>query len=442
MSTKCKVAACQLTSTNNKEENLASFKKLINKALQTNAKMVFFPEACDFIAQDKNEAKNLSEPLDGHLMREYRNIAKENKIWISIGGFHEKSDETIYNSHVLIDSDGEIRSIYRKIHLFDVTIPEKNVFLRESDLNTGGSQIISPVNTPAGPLALSICYDLRFPEQSVIQTKLGANILTYPSAFTNATGQVHWEVLLRARAIETQCYVIAAAQYGKHNSKRTSFGQSMIIDPWGKILAECPKYTEGTDKDESIAVAEIDLEMLVKIRQEMPVFQHRRNDVYNLNLINKEIYKFNDTDTFKFADKIILGSNVFYRSKYSYAFTNIRCVVPGHVLVATLRQTSRLINLSQEEIADIFQTAIAVQRVMEQEHNCSSSTICVQDGKFAGQTVPHIHIHILPRKLGDFNQNDDVYGHLAKHDKEDNPQPLRDPQEMAKEARRLRKYFA
>ncbi|XP_018570395.1 nitrilase and fragile histidine triad fusion protein NitFhit [Anoplophora glabripennis] len=436
-----KVAVCQMTATNNKEKNLEIIKKLVKNSSEFEAKVVFLPEACDYIATDITEARSLAESLNGPLLAEYKNLAKQYKLWLSIGGFHERLDETIYNSHILIDDCGEIKSIYRKIHLFDVTIPEKNIFLKESDLNTGGSQICLPINTPVGKLALSTCYDLRFPEQSILQTKMGAEILSYPSAFTKVTGEAHWEVLLRARAIENQCYVVAAAQYGKHNIKRVSFGQSMIVDPWGKILAACEKYTGGEEANESVAVAEINKDVLVKIRQEMPVFKHRRNDIYSLNLLREETNQIDDNETFHFADKVIPGSTVFCRSRYSYAFTNLRCVVPGHVLVSTLRVANKLMDLTKEEIEDLFQTTVRVQRTVEQEYKANSSTVTVQDGPFAGQTIPHVHVHILPRKQGDFQRNDDVYLQLAKHDRDDNPSPLRSGEEMAEEARRLRKYF-
>ncbi|VEN49991.1 unnamed protein product [Callosobruchus maculatus] len=439
---RCTVAVCQFTATNNKAENLKIVKTLVHQAAEKHAKVVFLPEASDFIASNKKEARELAESINGELMNEYKLIARNNLIWLSIGGFHEKlNEETIYNSHVLVDCTGEIKSVYRKVHLFDVAIPEKNIYLRESDLNVGGSQIFPPSETPAGLIGLAICYDLRFPELAILQTKLGAQILTYPSAFTHSTGEAHWEVLLRARAIENQCYVIAAAQYGKHNSKRKSYGQAMIVDPWGKVLAECPKYTGDVDTNESIAIADIDIDYLKKVRQEMPVQQHRRNDIYDLSIVNCEQTSIDDSETYKFADKVIPGSTVFLRSKYCYAFTNIRCVVPGHVLIATYRPASRLVDLTQHEIADLFQTAVKVQRKMETEHKATSSTVCVQDGPFAGQTVAQVHVHILPRKQGDFDRNDDIYYQLAKHDQDDNPNPLRKPEEMAEEAKKLRQYF-
>lgn len=129
---------------------------------------------------------------------------------------------------MIINNVGEIVSMYRKLHLFDVKIPEENIFLVESNLVNRGECIVPPISTPAGKLGLSICYDMRFPELAVALRQKGAEILTYPSAFTHATGKAHWEILLRARAIESQCYVIAAAQIGAHNPKRSSYGQAIV----------------------------------------------------------------------------------------------------------------------------------------------------------------------------------------------------------------------
>ncbi|XP_975421.2 nitrilase and fragile histidine triad fusion protein NitFhit isoform X1 [Tribolium castaneum] len=439
---KCSVAVCQFTATNNKENNLQIVKQLVSEAAQKQAKIVFLPEASDYIAANKNEAKAFAEPLNGTLMNEYRNLAKTRKVWLSVGGFHELVNEhQIFNTHVLIDDEGEIKSVYKKLHLFDVSIPELNVNLRESDLNEAGRHLVPPVMTPAGPLALAICYDLRFPELSIIQRKQGANILTYPSAFTKATGALHWETLLRSRAIETQCYVIAAAQYGKHNEKRTSYGQALIVDPQGKIIAECPKYREGHETNQSIAIAEIDSNLIQKVRTEMPVFQHRRSDIYQLQVVGGEKIPINDEETFSFAHKIIPASTVFYRTRHCYAFTNIRCVVPGHVLISTVRCCKRLEDLTSEEVTDLFLTAVKVQKAVENEYSASSSTLCVQDGKHAGQTIPHVHIHILPRKPNDFEVNDEIYDRLAKHDREESQEPLRNVTEMSQEADTLRKYF-
>lgn len=146
--------------------------------------------------------------------------------------------------------------------------------MKESQGTLAGNQILSPIDTPVGKLGLCICYDLRFPEQSSVLRKQGAEILSYPSAFTLKTGIAHWEVLLKARAIETQTYVIAAAQVGNHNTKRSSYGHSMIIDPWGSVLVDCEK------EENYVANALVDLEFQGKIRLQMPIEDHKRYDVY------------------------------------------------------------------------------------------------------------------------------------------------------------------
>ncbi|CAO3599080.1 unnamed protein product [Absidia cylindrospora] len=145
----------------------------------------------------------------------------------------------------------------------------------ESDTTQAGSKAVSPIQSPVGSLGLQICYDLRFAELSLQQRRHGAQVLTFPSAFTVKTGMAHWETLLRARAIETQCYVMAAAQVGQHNAKRTSYGHAMIVDPWGTVLARCPDTAIP-----SLAFANIDLDYLANIRLDMPVMNHRRNDIY------------------------------------------------------------------------------------------------------------------------------------------------------------------
>ncbi|KAF2896634.1 hypothetical protein ILUMI_09537 [Ignelater luminosus] len=441
----CKIAVCQFTATNVKADNFKIVQQLVSEASQKNVQMVFLPEACDYMARNKDEIKNLAETFSGDLMTKYRELAQKYNVWLSIGGFHEvvetKDGQKLYNSHVLLDQQGEIKAVYRKMHLFDVSLPEKNINLKESSYVLPGPEVVPPVDSPIGPLGLGVCYDIRFPEFSIILRKMGASILTFPSAFTNTTGQAHWEILLRARAIENQCYVIAAAQYGCHNTSRTSFGHAMVVDPWGKIIAECPKYIPEIPSDQSIAIADIDMNLITQIRQEMPVFQHRRNDIYKLITINNELPLQNNKNHYMFADKEIPIETVFYSTQYSYAFTNIRCVVPGHVLVSTVRQAKRLEDLTAEEVADFFQTAIKAQKAVERANSSTSSTICVQDGKDAGQTISHVHCHILPRKEGDFQRNDDIYVELAKHDRDNNPQPIRSLEEMSKEADLLRKYF-
>ncbi|XP_015608757.1 nitrilase and fragile histidine triad fusion protein NitFhit [Cephus cinctus] len=269
-------AICQMTSTSDKNKNLETICSLVNEAKQRHASIAFFPEACDYLADNKSSIVEMAEPLDGSTVTAYKKLACDNDMWLSFGGVHEKlgnDAERISNSHILINNKGDITQVYRKIHLFDMENKETGVRLMESDYVQQGSEILPPVTTPIGKLGLSICYDIRFPEISLALRNMGSQILTYPSAFTYQTGAAHWEVLLRARAIETQCYVIAAAQTGAHNKKRVSWGHAMIIDPWGAVIAQCAEKT-------GIAVAEIDLEILNKIRKNMPCDEHRRTDLY------------------------------------------------------------------------------------------------------------------------------------------------------------------
>lgn len=272
--------------------------------------------------------------------------------------------------------------------------------------------------------------------------EMGADILTYPSAFTCSTGEAHWEPLLRARAIENQCYVIAAAQYGKHCENRQSHGRTLIIDPWGTILAECPKFSPNNNvKTElpQLAVANIDHSTLLKVRSSMPVLNHRRPDIY---IKGSTLPRNNDNLNcdMSFADKIIPADTIFYRTRYSFAFTNIRCVVPGHVLICSKRPISKLTQLEDHELADLMCATVKVQKAMEKLHGVGSSTVVVQDGPEAGRTVAHVHVHILPRKSGDFDRNDDIYTALAEHDapgKEDQI-ALRPIAEMIAEAKTIR----
>merc|ERR1712062_468002 len=187
------------------------------------------------------ETFELAETLDGPIISAIKKIALEKRIWVSLGGFHQKiSDDKLSNSHILINENGNIVQIYNKIHLFDAPL----VNLEESKYVKAGEKIQKPIVTPIGNVSLGICYDLRFPQFSTTQRINGAHILTYPSAFTVPTGEAHWECLLRARAIENQCWVIAAAQCGNHNPNRSSYGHSMVVDPWGKVVLDMGKTEE------------------------------------------------------------------------------------------------------------------------------------------------------------------------------------------------------
>ncbi|KAM7366406.1 hypothetical protein PAMP_015845 [Pampus punctatissimus] len=269
-------AVCQVTATPDKEANFSACKQLVEKAKQQGACMVFLPEGFDYIGSSREETLALSESLEGDIISRYTQLSRNLEVWLSLGGFHERgrdweSDRRIYNSHIIINDKGDIVSVYRKSHLFDVELPEKGVSLKESAFTIPGPSLLSPVQTPIGKVGLGICYDLRFPELSLALQRHGAEILTYPSAFTVATGAAHWEVLLRARAIETQCFVLAAAQVSRHHEKRSSYGHALAVDPWGEVLGDCGGENPG------MVLVEIDLEKVSSTRRNMPVQQHRRD---------------------------------------------------------------------------------------------------------------------------------------------------------------------
>jgi len=278
----CVVGVAQLTSTTDIEKNFQEAERLLQVAKERSCAMVFFPETFAFLGESFHQSLKIAEPLDGPLFTRYCDLAKKYSMWVSYGGFQERNPSDpnkLFNTHVIVDSDGKIVSVYRKIHLFDVNYPQE---FRESSFTEAGGEVVV-AESPAGQLGLSVCYDLRFPELYSALRLRGADVLLVPSAFTFRTGLAHWEPLLRARAIETQCYVIAAAQGGKHNDKRHSYGHAVIINPWGEVLVDCGGGELGPNSDGSVGrlgVAEVDAAILAGVRMKMPVCEHRRPDLY------------------------------------------------------------------------------------------------------------------------------------------------------------------
>lgn len=426
------VAVLQMTSTNDKAKNFETCRKLIERAKARGAAMVFLPEAFDFLGQNGAETQSLAEPLNGPTINNYRALAAELQLGLSLGGFHQVHKDKMLNTHVLIDAKGQISGTYAKTHLFDVEIPGQ-VRLKESDYVIPGGEISHPITTPVGKIGLGICYDLRFPEMSLGLVRQGAEILTFPATFTIPTGMAHWETLLRARAIETQCYVIAAAQIGQHNPKRASYGHSMIIDPWGTVLAHC-------GQGEGVICAEINLEYLASVRKNMPVGQHRRSDLYGLAMINDISKNGNLEEVRNFGQVQIPGSCVVFETRTAFVAVNKKPVVPGHLLVIPKRNAPRLCDLTADEISDLFLAVQKAEMLTEKHFNCKASTVNIQDGVEAGQSIFHLHVHVLPRKAGDFQRNDDIYNELETHDKGEDVK-WRTEQEMASEAQELRKTF-
>ncbi|KAL0923227.1 hypothetical protein M5K25_007272 [Dendrobium thyrsiflorum] len=272
MANTVRVGAVQMTSTSDPDANYTTCSRLVKEAATAGVKFLCFPENFSFVSVKDGDSLKVSEPIDGPIMQKYCSLAREANIWLSLGGFQEKGpdDAHLHNTHVLVDDCGNIRSTYRKIHLFDVDVPGNMVY-KESSFTTAGDAIVVE-DSPAGRLGLTVCYDLRFPElYQMLRFEHNAQVLLVPSAFTKVTGEAHWELLLRARAIETQCFVIAAAQAGKHNEKRESYGGSLIIDPWGTVIARLPdRLSTG------IAIADINLSQIDAIRSRMPIATHRK----------------------------------------------------------------------------------------------------------------------------------------------------------------------
>ncbi|GAA5972620.1 hypothetical protein JCM11641_002940 [Rhodosporidiobolus odoratus] len=278
-------AVGQLCSTNNVAHNARLCTSIIRRAAATQARVVYLPEASDFIAEAQ-EVAGLSEPIEGgSFVEAVRRQARESKVWVGVGVHEKGSEDKCYNTNLLISPDGQIAQAYRKLHLFDVNNAGSPIIL-ESRTTLRGKELLDPVDTAVGKIGLLTCYDLRFPEVSLSLRRRGAQLITYPSAFTTRTGPPHWDVLLRARAIETQCYVLAPAQVGQHAPGRQSWGHAVIVSPWGDIVAQAsdrqPKYPpDEADEDAGqFVVADIELDWLEKIRRDMPLWEQRREDVY------------------------------------------------------------------------------------------------------------------------------------------------------------------
>ena len=266
-------AAAQVCSGADPAANLAACARLAARAAEAGAQLLVLPECFAFLGLHERDKLAVAEVLDadrpGPILRAVQDMARRGGMWVLAGGMHETARtnpdsgavEKTYISCPVISPAGELTTVYRKIHLFDINIPGVAVH-RESDTNAPGADLVV-AQTPLAPIGLSVCYDLRFPElYRALAFDRGARVLIVPAAFTAPTGAAHWHVLLRSRAIENQCYVIAAAQYGRHNEKRESYGHSMIIDPWGRILDELP---DG----EGLVISELDLEQQETTRRQL-----------------------------------------------------------------------------------------------------------------------------------------------------------------------------
>jgi predicted amidohydrolase len=263
-----RVAVCQLNARDDREANLGSARDLLERAADAGADLAVLPEYTDYLG--RAAGLPAPEPVDGEYGTFFAKAARELSMWVHAGSFHEIGPDPAhtYNTSLVFDRTGELSAVYRKIHLYDVEIPGRVSYHESATVAPG--QDATTVTVDGVQVGLSICYDLRFPElYRRLAVHAGARVLVVPAAFMLHTGRDHWEVLLRARAIENQCYVLAAAQIGDHDPGRTCFGRSMIVDPWGTVLAQAPD-TLG------VTVADLDLDRLATIRAELPSLANRR----------------------------------------------------------------------------------------------------------------------------------------------------------------------
>ena len=263
------VACVQMRTTPDVAQNLAAVSRLSERAAARGAGTVLFPEAFAYLGPDAEKQKLLETlPDGGPILQHCQAEAQKHQLHMVLGGFHERSPEAgkAYNTCVHLGPNGDVLARYRKIHMFDVALADGTRLEESARTLRGDASVVT--QTPFGTLGLSVCYDLRFPQLYQQLVDAGAIALTVPSAFTLSTGKDHWHVLLRARAIECQSYVLAPAQFGQHHGTRVSYGHALIVDPWGCVLAEC-------GDGEGLAIAEIDAERVAQVRRELPSLQHR-----------------------------------------------------------------------------------------------------------------------------------------------------------------------
>jgi len=268
-----RVAAIQMNSGPDVEANLELADRLLGEAAVDGCVLAALPENFALMPERaRDKARHAEEPGEGPIQAFLSAAAAKHSLWIVCGSMPlvspEIDAERVYGACPVYDAEGRAQALYRKIHLFDVDLVDEQESYRESNSMYPGDDVVT-VDTPIGRIGLTICYDLRFPEMFRQLVDAGATVFTVPAAFTATTGKAHWHTLLRARAIENLAYVIAPGQYGLHPDDRSTFGHSLICDPWGRILAE---QAEGN----CVVAADIDPEMPVRLRSEFPALSNRR----------------------------------------------------------------------------------------------------------------------------------------------------------------------
>jgi predicted amidohydrolase len=268
-----RVAAVQLQSQDNVEANLAECRRLVANARKEGARLVVLPENFAYFGPDetkRNVAERLGDP-QGKIQAALAEMAQGAEAFLVAGGFPEASGDPArpFNTALVYGPDGQLVTSYRKIHLFDVALQDGTSLSESSGTTPGDGEGVVTFDIGRFRVGLSICYDLRFPELYRALVTRGANVLLVPAAFTVHTGKDHWHTLLRARAIESQSFVVAAGQWGKHPRGRTTYGHSLVVDPWGAVIAE-------TSDKVGVVTAALDLSYLDQVRAAVPCLQHRK----------------------------------------------------------------------------------------------------------------------------------------------------------------------
>lgn len=265
-----KVAAIQMCSSHQLEHNLQQAKYLLEEAAGKGAKLVVLPEMFPMIGLAPNDRVSIAEAFGvGKIQDFLAHQAKALGIWIVGGTIPISADDStkVRAACIVYDHQGSVVARYDKIHLFDVVISDNESYQESATIEPGDQAMV--VNTPVGKLGLAVCYDIRFPNLFTQLFKQGAQLLAIPAAFTVKTGEAHWQLLIRSRAVENFCYVIGAAQGGLHSSGRQTYGHSIIVDPWGSVIAE------KLDSHPGVILAEVDLNYLSHIRKNIPVARYR-----------------------------------------------------------------------------------------------------------------------------------------------------------------------
>ncbi len=266
-----RAASIQLNSDPNKDRNLSIAGALMRDAAADGARLIVLPEKFNVLGAP-DDLRAGAEPVPGPTTEWAGALCRELGVWLAAGSIVERveGDAKLRNTSVLIGPDGGVHAVYRKIHLFDVEVG--GTVYRESDTEAPGDVAVV-ADVDGVELGMAVCYDLRFPELFRIMAVAGARVVTLPAAFTVPTGRAHWEVLVRARAIENQVFVIAAGQIGSHPPDHESYGHSMIVDPWGVVLAQAPDEV-------CFVAAELDLDAQREVREKLPSLAHRRPHAY------------------------------------------------------------------------------------------------------------------------------------------------------------------